>query len=86
MCVASSYVPAPASNVQNGNIFHAAGPNGGGAAMRGDSIAAVWPTLEVIRDIYSNASQGVLLTWVTLWDLEAAFRADAYERIAFKLA
>ena len=85
-CVDSSYVPDPVSDVQNGNIFHAAGPNGGGAAMRGDSIAAVWPTLEIIRDIYSNASQGVVLTWVTLWDLEAAFRADAYERIAFKLA
>ena len=85
-CVASSYVPAAASNVQNGNIFHAAGPNGGGAAMRGDSVAAVWPTLEVIRDIYSQASQGVRLTWVTLWDMEAAFRAAAYKRIAFKVA
>ena len=86
MCVASSYVPAPASMIQTGNIFHAAGPNGGGADMRGDSVAAVWPTLEVIRDIYSQASQGVVLTWVTLWDLEAAFRSAAYERISFKVA
>ena len=87
-CVASSYVPAPAdaTMIQNGNIFHAAGPNGGGAAMRGDSIAAVWPTLEVIRDIYSQASQGVRLTWITLWDLEAAFRLVAYKRISFKVA
>lgn len=89
-CIASSYVPAaPTSggraNVQDGNIFHGAGPNGGGS-MRGDSIAAMWPTLEVIRDPYSQASQGVILTWVSLWDLEAAFRADAYKRIAFKLA
>ena len=83
--MASNYVPAPASDIQNGNIFHLAGPNGGGA-MRGDSIAAIWPTLEVIRDIYSKASQGVVLTWVTLWDAETAFRAAAYERIAFKLA
>ena len=85
-CVASSYVPAVTSMVQDGNIYHAAGPNGGGAAMRGDSVAAVWPTLEVIRDIYSQASQGVVLTWVTLWDLEAAFRSAAYERVSFKIA
>ena len=84
MCVASSYVPAPASMIQNGNIFHASGPNGG--AMRGDSVAAVWPTLEVIRDPYSKASQGVILTWITLWDLEAAFRSAAYKRISFKVA
>ena len=89
-CVASTYIPAaPTSgareNVQD-NIYHAAGPNGGGADMRGDSVAAVWPTLEVIRDIYSQASQGVVLTWVSLWDLEAAFRSAAYERIAFKVA
>ncbi|MDE0331474.1 MAG: phage major capsid protein [Nitrospinae bacterium] len=90
-CVASSYIPAaPAAgakkDVQDGNIFHGAGPNGGGAAMRGDSIAAVWPTLEVIRDPYTQASQGVVLTWVSLWDLEAAFRSAAYKRIAFKVA
>ena len=90
MCVASSYVPAAPTtgareNVQD-NIYHASGSNGGGADMRGDSIAAVWPTLEVIRDIYSKASQGVILTWITLWDLEAAFRADAYKRVSFKVA
>ena len=85
-CVASSYVPDAGNNdIQTGNIFHAAGPNGGGA-MRGDSVAAVWPTLEVVRDIYSKASQGVVLTWITLWDLEAAFRADAYKRVSFKVA
>ena len=85
-CMASSFVPAPQSNIQAGNIFHAAGPNGGGADLRGDSVAAVWPTLEVIRDIYSQASQGVVLTWVTLWDAETGFRAAAYERVAFQLA
>ena len=72
--------------IQNGNIYHAAGANGGGASMRGDSVAAVWPSLEIIRDPYSKASQGVVLTWVTLWDLEAAFRSAAYERISFKIA
>lgn len=91
-CMASSFIPAavsagnPSKTVQNGNILHAAGPNGGGAAMRGDSIAAMWPTLEIIRDIYSQASQGVVLTWVSLWDAETAFRAAAYRRVAFQTA
>ena len=85
-CMASSFVPAAQSDIQNGNIFHAAGPNGGGASLRGDSVAAMWPTLEVIRDIYSQASTGVVLTWVSLWDAETAFRSAAYKRVAFKLA
>ena len=85
-CMASSFVPAATSDIQNGNIFHAGGPNGGGADLRGDSIAAIWPVLEVIRDPYSQASTGVVLTWVTLWDAETAFRAAAYRRIAFQLA
>ena len=83
-CRASSFIPAaPGSGQAKNNIFHLAGPNGG--MMRGDSIAAVWPTLEVIRDIYSQASQGVVLTWVTLWDASVAFREDAYQRIAFDI-
>ena len=49
--------------VQNA-ILHASGPNGG--AMRGDSVAAVWPVLELVRDIYSKASTGIVLTWVGL--------------------
>ena len=85
-CMASSFVPAAASDIQNGNILHAAGPNGGGASLRGDSVAAMWPTLEIIRDIYSQASVGVVLTWVSLWDSETAFRSAAYKRVAFKLA
>ena len=87
-CMASSFVPVPtgATLIQKGNIYHAAGPNGGGADMRGDSVAAIWPTLEVIRDIYSQASQGVTLTWITLWDLQAAFRSAAYQRVAFRTA
>ena len=78
--------PRPKATYKTATFSTRRGPNGGGAAMRGDSIAAVWPTLEVIRDIYSQASQGVRLTWVTLWDLEAAFRLAAYKRIAFKVA
>ena len=52
----------------------------------GDSVAAIWPTLEIIRDIYTQASQGVVLTTVMLWDLEAAFRAAAYDRLSFRHA
>ena len=80
--MASNYVPAPASNIQKGNIFHA-----GGDAMRGDSIAAVWPSLNIIRDIYTDAAEGrVRLTWLILWDAYVAFRSRAYRRRAFKLA
>ena len=78
-CMASTYIPAKAGMKQSA-ILHASGPNGG--AMRGDSVAAIWPTLEIIRDIYSQASQGVTLTWVTLWDAKVAFRASAYQHIA----
>ena len=81
-CVASTYIPAKASQKQSA-ILHAAGANGG--SMRGDSVAAVWPTLEIIRDIYSNASVGVTLTWVALWDAEVAFRSAAYEHIAINI-
>lgn len=84
MCRASSYIPAAVSTQSKGNLYHLSGPNGG--AMRGDSVAAMWPTLEIIRDIYSKASQGVLLTWVALWDAKVAFRSAAYQRRAFKLA
>ena len=79
--MASSFVPAAQSNIQTGNLLH-----GGDDAMRGDSIAAVWPTLEVVRDIYSQASQGVVLTWITLWDAQTAFRPAAYRRVSFQLA
>ena len=82
-CRASSYIPAASSGQSKGNLYHLSGPNGG--AMRGDSVAAMWPTLEVIRDIYSKASQGVVLTWVALWDAKVAFRSAAYQRVAFKI-
>ena len=87
MCQASSYIPAADSSTHFslGNIFHSSGPNGGGV-MRGDSVAGMWPTLEVVRDIYSNASVGVVLTWIALWDAAVAFRASAYRRAAFQIA
>ena len=83
-CMASVYLPAVASKKQPA-ILHAAGPNGGGI-MRGDSVAAVWPTLEIVRDIYSQASQGVRLTWVTLWDAHTALRAASYKQIDIQIA
>ena len=81
-CVASTYIPAVASKKQTA-ILHAAGPNGG--AMRGDSVAAMWPTLEIVRDIYTKASQGIILTWVGLWDAKVAFRAAAYKAIGIQI-
>ena len=84
-CFASPYVGAAAGTGQHKlNLLHAAGPKGGGV-MRGDSVAAMWPTLEIIRDIYSQASQGVILTWVSLWDAQTAFRSVAYSRQAFDI-
>ena len=74
-CMASTYIADKASMLQSA-ILHASGPNGG--AMRGDSVAAMWPTLQIVRDIYTKASQGIVLTWVSLWDAKVAFRADAY--------
>ena len=81
-CMASTYIPAIASKKQTA-ILHAAGPNGGVA--RGDSVAAVWPALEVIRDPYSKASQGVVLTWVSLWDAVVSFRSAAYKQIDIQI-
>ena len=85
LLMASSFVPMPDnSHFQNGNIVHGAGPNGG--AARGDSVAALWPGLSLIRDPFSKASQGVILTWVALWDAQTAHRAGAYARVAFQVA
>ena len=82
-CMASSYIPDAAAMKQSA-LLHAAGPNGGGV-MRGDSVCAVWPSMEVIRDIYSQASQGVSLTWVTLWDASVAFRSAAYAHVGIQI-
>ena len=76
-CYASSYIPDVATHKQSA-ILHSAGPNGG--SMRGDSVAGVWPSVEIIRDHYTKAGEGgVLLTWITLWDAVVAFRSDAYK-------
>ena len=79
--MATTYLPAAASNVQ-GALLHA-----GDDLMRGDSVGAVWPSIELIRDQYSNAADGqVALTAITLWDCYTAFRASAYKRLKIKIA
>ena len=85
--VSSSFIPAVASTLQGG-ILHAAGPNGGGPGMRSDSIAAMWLSLELLRDPYSKAKSGVtILTWNQLWDARTNFRSGgAYKRVSFKLS
>ena len=85
-CMASPYVAETGQAGQRKkNYLHSAGPNGGGL-LRGDSVAAVWPTLSVIRDIYTKSSQGVSLVWVSLWDAYSALREDAYARVAFDIS
>ena len=83
-CMASTFIP-DASGMKQHAILHAMGPNGGGM-MRGDSVGAVWPSIEVLRDPYTKASQGVVLTWVTLWDAHTALRAAAYKQIDIQIA
>ena len=79
--VTSAHVAAPASNIQKGYI-HA-----GRDMARGDSIAAVWPAIELIRDPYTKAaSSKTIITAVMLWDLYAGFRSAAYKGIKAKLA
>ena len=84
--MASPFIPATAATVQDGNLLHASGPNGGGGDVRGDSIGAVWPSLSILRNPYAAPSVGVDLVWLTFWDLSAAFRAAAYKRVAFQVA
>ena len=78
-CMASTYIPAIAGKKQAA-VLHAAGPNGGGM-MRADSCGAVWPVLELVRDPYTKASRGVVLTWIALWDVSTALRPGAYRQV-----
>ena len=85
-CMASPYVSeSVAGGQKKKNYLHAAGPNGGGI-MRGDSVASLWPTLEILRDPYTQSSQGVVLTFVLLWDCYTALRPSAYARVAFDIS
>ena len=83
-CIATSYAAAGGA-VTDTNVLHAAGPNGG--TMRGDSIGAMWPTLQIIRDNITDAAEGrTLLTYIMLWDVYMAYRLAAYKRISFKVS
>ena len=84
-CMASSYLP-DASGMKQSAILHAAGPNGG--PMRGDSVAGMWEGagLEIVRDFYSNASTGITLTAIILWDAHTALRASAYKQIDIQIS
>ena len=89
MALTTSYLPAPPSSGNKANsqdsLIHSRGSDS--AEMRGDSVAAMWPSLELIRDIYTKAGEGqVILTWTALWDAETAYRSGAYQRVKFKLA
>ena len=86
-CLASSYIPSAdgTTHISNANLFHSAGPNGGGPMMRTDAQISMWSTLSVIRDLYSQASQGIVLTWVGLWDF-SIIRSAAYSRQSFQIA
>ena len=85
-CISSSYVPsADASTKQSkDNLYHLAGPNGGGPMSRTDAQISMWSSLSVIRDLYSSASVGINLIWVGLWDF-SVIRSAAYKRVSFKL-
>ena len=79
--VTSAHVAAPATNIQKGYI-HA-----GRDMARGDSVAGLWPAIELIRDPYTKAaSSKTIITSVMLWDLYAGFRSAAYAGLKAKLA
>ena len=79
--VTSAHVAAPAANIQKGYV-HA-----GRDMARGDSIAAVWPAIELIRDPYTKAaSSKTIITSVLLWDAYCGFRSDSYKGVKAKLA
>ena len=82
-CMASTYIPNKASMKQSA-ILHAAGMNGD---MRRSSAVAIWSGagLELIRDPFSKASQGITITAVILWDAAVAIRSAAYKHIAVNI-
>lgn len=79
--ITSAHVAAPAANIQKGYI-HA-----GRDMSRGDSVSAVWPAIELLRDPFTKASESkTVVTAVMLWDLYAGFRNAAYKGLKAKLA
>ena len=79
--VTSAHVEPPVGNIQKVYV------HGGRDMARGDSVAAVWPAIELIRDPYTKAaSSKTIITAVALWDLYSGFRSDAYNGGKAKLA
>ena len=77
----SSFIPAASGTIQKA-LLHS-GPAGG---MRSDSVAALFGGgVEIIRDPYSQASRGILLTCVLLWDY-LVVRSAAYTQLEFELS
>ena len=71
---------APAASSQNAHCVVRLGEFAGAA------VAAVWPSVRLIRDETSNFKEGrVNLSMVSLWNF-ALLRADAYKRLSFHLA
>ena len=80
--VTSAHIEDPdgTTHIQRGYI------HGGRDMARGDSIAAVWPSVEIIRDPYSLASSSkTLITSTLLWDAHCGFRSGAYDGAKYKL-
>ena len=72
--------PDGTTHIQRGYL------HGGRDMARGDSIAAVWPAMELIRDPYTlAASSKTIITSVMLWDARCGFRSKAYAGAKYKL-
>ena len=86
MCRSSAFVPAQdASTKIQGALFHADGPNQGGGVARRDSAIVAYDAIEIIRDNVTMASQGIVLTYLSIFDGRFPLRAAAYSRQSFKL-
>ena len=78
--MASSYLPAAASNLQKSNLLHA------GGNRSDDSVLCLWPAIELLVDRVTKARASVtVLTAVQLWNFTAAWRPNAYARFTTKL-
>ena len=78
--MASALVPAAVSDIQQA-ILAKTGPG----AMD-NSVCPTWPGVELIRDLYSGSSSGLVhLTSISLVDF-ALIRPAGYRQLAFKLA
>lgn len=77
----SAHISKDADNVER--VF----VHGGRDEARGDSVGAVWPAMELIRDPYSKAGEGkTVITSVLLWDAFCGFRSAAYAGAKSKVA